>query len=159
MEYFVPSREEVTRRSVDPLGLVYYSDHWNLIAFDHLRDEIRNFRLDRIKEMFVLSERFDRPADFDLEEHLKERGMASSAVPIVIRFSKEAYRRARVAIPARIESEEESDETVTVRFAFDNLDYLASWILRFGDAAEVREPETLRKKHLEAGRAISNLYT
>jgi predicted DNA-binding transcriptional regulator YafY len=159
MEYFVEARGEVTRRSVDPLGLVYYSDHWNLIAFDHLRGEIRNFRLDRIKEMFVLSERFERPVDFDLEKHLEERGMTSSAVPIEIRFREDAYRRARVAIPARIESEEEQDGTITVRFSFDNLDYLASWILRFGDAAEVLGPATLREKHRKAAHAISDLYS
>jgi len=67
MEYFVESRQELTKRTIDPLGLVYYTDHWNLVAFDHLRDEVRNFRLDRIREMFVLTERFDRPGGFDLQ--------------------------------------------------------------------------------------------
>ena len=32
IEYFVGSRKEVTRRQVDPLGLVFYTDHWNLVA-------------------------------------------------------------------------------------------------------------------------------
>jgi len=158
MEYFVEAREEVTKRSVDPLGLVYYSDHWNLIAFDHLRGEIRNFRLDRIKEMFVLSERFERPEGFDLQQHLEARGMASSSVDVEIEFRNEIYRRARVAIPARIESENRSNGAVAVRFFFDNLDYLASWILRFGDAAKVIRPDALRKKHLAASQAVARLY-
>jgi len=158
MEYFVEAREEVTKRTVDPLGLVYYSDHWNLIAYDHLREEIRNFRLDRIKEMFVLSERFERPEGFDLQQHLEARGMASSSVEVEIEFKKEIYRRARVAIPARIEAETESDDSVVVCFSFDNLDYLASWILRFGDAARVIRPSGLKKKHLAASQAVARLY-
>ena len=37
MEYYVASRDEITRRTVHPLGLVYYTDHWNLIAYDLLQ--------------------------------------------------------------------------------------------------------------------------
>ena len=58
MEYHVASRNETTRRTVDPLGLVYYTDHWNLIAFDHLRGDIRNFRLEQIQSLRVLLEKF-----------------------------------------------------------------------------------------------------
>ncbi len=159
MEYFVETRDEVTKRSVDPLGLVYYTDHWNLIAFDYLRGEIRNFRLDRIQEMFVLSERFVAPDGFDLQAHLEERGIDSNFLEIVLRFRKDVYRRARVAIPARIELEEEGDKEVTVHFLFDNMDYLASWLLRYGDAVRVEKPEVLRKKHLEAAKGIAGLYS
>ena len=42
MDYYVLSRDEVTERNVNPLGLVYYADHWNLIAYDQLRDDIRD---------------------------------------------------------------------------------------------------------------------
>ncbi|MEX1055189.1 MAG: YafY family protein [Rhodothermales bacterium] len=74
MEYLVQSRNEMTKRTVDPLGLVYYTDHWNLIAFDHLRKTVRNFRLDNIKTMHVLMERFEPPVGFDLAEFVKESG-------------------------------------------------------------------------------------
>jgi predicted DNA-binding transcriptional regulator YafY len=74
MQYRVASRDELTRRKVDPLALVYYTDHWNLIAFDHLRSALRTFRLDHIESMTVTSERFEPPADFDLGEYLREKG-------------------------------------------------------------------------------------
>jgi len=48
MEYYVHSRDEVTKRKIDPLGLVYFTDHWNVIAFDHLREDIRNFKAEVI---------------------------------------------------------------------------------------------------------------
>ncbi|GIV58798.1 MAG: transcriptional regulator [Rhodothermaceae bacterium] len=146
MEYYVESRDELTRRRVDPLGLVYYTDHWNLIAYDHLREDIRNFRLDRIHSMHVLMERFDWPEGFDLARHLEERGLGATTRRIVLRFTRRVYRRARRAIPARIEEEREQGDEVEVTFYFENLDYVAGWLLRFGAEATVVAPEALRTR-------------
>lgn len=158
MEYFVESRSEVTQRSVDPLGLVYYEDHWNLIAFDHLRETVRNFRLDRIEEMFVLSEKFERPKGFDLAGYLEEDGRRPTFETIVLDFSEQAYARARTSIPAKIDLEEKKDARVQVAFQFDNLDYLTSWLLRFGNAVKVVEPNSLKMAHKNAALKIAEQY-
>ena len=158
MEYFVESRGEVTQRRVDPLGLVYYSDHWNLIAYDHLRETIRNFRLDRIEEMFVLSERFERPGDFDLQTYLEGVGLRPSMESIVLQFSSEAFARARTSIPAKIESEEAQGNNVRVTFRFDNQNYLTSWLRRFGKDVKVVEPESLAEAHKSEAMKILMQY-
>ena len=158
MEYFVESRGEVTQRRVDPLGLVYYSDHWNLIAYDHLRETIRNFRLDRIEEMFVLSERFERPGDFDLQTYLEGVGLRPSMESIVLQFSSEAFARARTSIPAKIESEEAQGNNVRVTFRFDNQNYLTSWLMRFGKDVKVVEPESLAEAHKSEAMKILMQY-
>ncbi len=157
MDYFVESREEVTRRKVDPLGLVYYSDHWNLIAFDHLRKDIRNFRLDQIRWMRVLTDTFVRPEGFDLQTHLDERAGLRN-VRIVLRLTTQAYKWARRAIPARIEEEREEDGFTTITFYFENLDYVARWLLRYGTQAEVVEPEALRSMMRERATAMAAMY-
>lgn len=158
MEYFVESRGELTQRRVDPLGLVYYTDHWNLIAFDHLREEIRNFRLDRIEEMFVLTERFERPDGFDLQTYLEGEGRRSDPLRIRISFSAAIFARIRAQIPARIDEEVESDGRVEITFSFDNMNYLASWLLRFGADVRVEEPADLIKRHQAAAQAIASNY-
>jgi predicted DNA-binding transcriptional regulator YafY len=158
MEYFVQSRGEVTRRTVNPLGLVYYSDHWNLIAFDHLRGDIRNFRLDHIRKMHVLSERFELPPGFDLAEYLKERGTSPNNQRIRLRFSSQAYSWARRSIPAEIEEEQETAGGVEVTFYFENLDYVARWLMRFGRQVRVLEPPALREHIMAEVRAIAEQY-
>ncbi len=158
MEYYVQSRDELTKRKVDPLGLVYYTDHWNLIAYDHLREDIRNFLLDSIKSMFVLSERFTPPAGFDLEEHLKERGENPENVRIVLRFIEPVYRWARKSIPAEIEEERPRADGVDVTFYFENLDYVARWLLRFGTQAQVLEPAALRERVRDEALALARLH-
>lgn len=154
MEYHVMSRGEVMKRRVDPLALVYYTDHWNLIGYDHLRDDLRNFRLDHILSMHVLSEKFERPADFDLKLYLEEKGAPSHSEAITIRFTPDVYRWARPSIPAMIEEEVEREEGIDVTFRFENLDYIARWVLRFGADAGVLAPDVLRDQVCEAARSV-----
>ncbi len=154
MEYFVESRGETTKRTVDPLGLVYYTDHWNLIAYDHLREEVRNFRLDRIQSMHVLSESFLRPEGFDLVRHLEARGVKQSTRAIRIWFSTDAYVRAKQGVPARLDEEKRDEDGVEVTFRFDNLDYVAAWLLRFGTNAKVLSPVALRGRLRKLAEAV-----
>lgn len=159
MSYFVGSRGEITKRTVDPLGLVYYVDHWNLIAFDHLRGEVRNFRLDRIETMHVLSEGFERPEGFDLVRHLEARGVRQATKQIVLRFSADVYRRAKQGIPARLDEETATEESVTVTFRFDNVDYVAAWLIRFGTEVQVIEPPDLRAALKGLALGIANAHS
>ena len=158
MEYYVASRDEVTRRTVDPLGLVYYSDHWNLIAFDHSRKGIRNFRLDNIRWMKVLTEQFEVPSGFDLREHLEERGQSMDNHRIVIRFEPRAYRWARRSIPATVEEEREIGDLIEATFYFENLEFVARWLLRYGGNAEVVEPPALRQKVRDLASELLAVY-
>jgi predicted DNA-binding transcriptional regulator YafY len=158
MKYLVKSRGEVTQRTVDPLGLVYYTDHWNLIAYDHLREAIRNFRLDHIQNMFVLSKSFEPPEGFDLEEYLEERGRGSQNRRIRLRFAKTAYRWARRDVPAQIEDERETDDHVEITFDFENLDYVAEWLMRYGTDVEVLAPDDLQAAVREKARAVAAQY-
>lgn len=158
MEYHVASRDEVTRRTVDPLGLVYYSDHWNLIAYDHLRKDIRNFRLEAIKWMRVLSERFEKPPGFNLADHLEERGASMQNHRIVIRFSDNAYRWSRRSIPARIEEDVRVAQGHEVTFYFENLRYVAQMLMRYGAEAEVVAPPELRAIMQEEATKLQAMY-
>lgn len=157
MEYHVRSRDELTRRKVDPLGLVYYTDHWNLIAFDHLRSDVRNFRLDSIRTMHVLFETFEPPEGFDLAEFVKESG-GSEPKRIVIRFDRNVYRWARRSIPAEIDEEEGAGDHVRVTFYFENLEYVAQWLIRWGTGALVEEPEALKEQVRIEAEATAALY-
>jgi predicted DNA-binding transcriptional regulator YafY len=158
MEYLTAARGEVTRRTVDPLGLVYYSDHWNLIAYDHLRTDVRNFRLDRIQTMRVLMERFEPPRDFDLAAFLAEKGTSPRNVDVRIRFEAKTYDWARRSIPANVREEVRSDEGVEVGFRFENMDYLAKWLIRFGTSAHVLEPSELRERVGDLARQVADQY-
>ncbi len=156
--YYTASRDEETVREVDPLGLVYYADHWNLIGYDHFRGDVRNFRLDQMRKLRVRFEGFEPPRGFDLKEFLRERGERPTNVRFVLRFAPKAYRWARRSIPADVEAERDVDGRTEVTFYFENLDYVAKWLLRYGTDAEVVEPEALKAKVREHALAVAGLY-
>ena len=158
MQYMVESRGELTQRRIDPLGLVYYTDHWNVIAFDHLRKDIRTFRLDQIERLQVSSSRFEWPDGFDLQAYLLERGAAPGGETIRVRLPAERFAQIRNRIPATVQELIERDGQLEVSFIFDNLDYLAWWALRLPEDAELLEPEALRLRVRELAESIADRY-
>ena len=159
MTYYVASRDEETVRMVDPLGLVYYSDHWNLIGYDHLREDIRNFRLDQIRKLRTRFDTFTPPAGFDLKEHLRERGQSPENVRMTVRFRDRAWRWARTQVPADVEQElPEGDGWTRVTFEFENTAYVAKWLLRYGTDAEVIGPDDLRDEVIRQARGVAAMY-
>ncbi|TMR06940.1 WYL domain-containing protein [Actinomadura soli] len=57
-------------RDVDPYGLVVHSRRWYLVGHDHLRGDLRVFRLDRIADAAELPRRFSPPSGVDPVEHV-----------------------------------------------------------------------------------------
>lgn len=62
--YARPNRAATVRR-VEPLGLVHKRGVWYVVGATDAGD--RTFRVDRVRSVEMLDERFDPPADFDLE--------------------------------------------------------------------------------------------
>ena len=60
-----------TSRIIEPFALYSSQDNWVLIAFCRLRAEFRSFRLDRVKHLVVLDEKF-QPHQLTLAEYFEE---------------------------------------------------------------------------------------
>ncbi len=64
---YINKDETATERMIEPFALLS-TMNWYLIAWCHLRKEFRFFRLDRIKELEVQSEKF-KPHNMTLQEY------------------------------------------------------------------------------------------
>lgn len=58
-------------RTVEPFALINTTASWLLLAYCHLRQEFRFFRLDRIQNMEILSKKF-KPHDMSLQEFFEK---------------------------------------------------------------------------------------
>ncbi|MCW2581768.1 MAG: pafC [Klenkia sp.] len=56
LHYYVPSRDERTERTVDPMRLLLVDGHWYLEAWCRRAEGVRLFRLDRVDDVAVLTE-------------------------------------------------------------------------------------------------------
>lgn len=72
IEYCTGYEGHPKNRVIDPYGMLYWNNKWYTIAFCHLRNEIRNFRVDRIVNIISTKNRFKRPGDFSAREFFKE---------------------------------------------------------------------------------------
>ncbi|OIR03269.1 HTH domain protein [mine drainage metagenome] len=57
-------------RTVWPLGMVGWGDHWTLLAWCEKRDAYRNFRFDRIQDIMLLPEHYPQHPERNLEHYL-----------------------------------------------------------------------------------------
>jgi proteasome accessory factor C len=61
LRYYVPTRDERTERTVDPMRLLLVDGRWYLEAWCRRAEGVRLFRLDRVDDVVVLEERAAPP--------------------------------------------------------------------------------------------------
>jgi len=62
---------EVSRREIEPIGLIFYAFNWHLIAWCHLRAQYRDFRVSRILKIINKDERFRKENHMSLNDYMK----------------------------------------------------------------------------------------
>jgi predicted DNA-binding transcriptional regulator YafY len=62
---------QATRRTVRPLGLYFWGATWTLAAWCELREDFRNFRLDRISGPKVLDDTFELKPPVTLADYVR----------------------------------------------------------------------------------------
>lgn len=70
--YFNPHKMETTSRVIKPYGLKYSDGAWYIVAFCELREELRIFRLRRIRKAFLSNKKFSLPSEFNIDDFSQE---------------------------------------------------------------------------------------
>lgn len=58
MNYFTPAKQEETKRTIEPVGIFYVNRYWHLFAFCREKNDYRDFRFDRIKQIALTDIKF-----------------------------------------------------------------------------------------------------
>ncbi|HUA73953.1 MAG TPA: WYL domain-containing protein [Solirubrobacteraceae bacterium] len=145
LEYYKENEDELVRRTVEPYALTNGREGWYVASFDPKRDDMRHFRLDRIKKVTVTDEGFEPRPEVDpaaeVDGWLRTGEVeASRSARVWV-----APERSRWAREARRVVEERSDGAVVVELSFAGVDWLVREILREAGDAAVLEPADARK--------------
>jgi len=73
IRYQSRGEEQTTERVIRPYAVYFSGAVWSVIGFCELRQEIREFRLDRMKALELLQCQFTSDASFNIERYLEER--------------------------------------------------------------------------------------
>jgi predicted DNA-binding transcriptional regulator YafY len=136
---------EETERELSPHGLVVHSGRWYLAAHDHLRDDLRTFRVDRMwRAELVDGDAVAPPDGFDAVAHVS-RSLASVPwdweVEVLLDLPVEqAVRR----IPATLAELVDVPEGTLLRMRVGSLDWMATVLAGLGCGFTIRRPDELR---------------
>ena len=155
IEYY-SSYGEKSKRVIEPLQLMFKGKSWYIVAFCRVRESIRIFKINRIRKIEVLEERFTRcfKEDMDMEItepsdiqciNMKMRVDASQGYRVYDEFSED-----------EIYKEEDGSFIVSTTYPIGSGVY--SYILSYGSYAEVIEPQYLRNEIRKLLRKTLNKY-
>jgi proteasome accessory factor C len=150
LEYYKENEDDLVKRKVEPYALTNGREGWYVASFDPAREDMRHFRLDRIKQATVTDETFEPRPEVDPAAEVDgwlRTGEVQASRSARVWVSPE---RARWAREARRVVEERSDGAVVVELSFAGVDWLVREILRESGDAAVLEPADARKAVREA---------
>jgi predicted DNA-binding transcriptional regulator YafY len=146
MRYGTPG-QAVSERVVDPYVLHFKSNNPYITGWCHRRDMVRDFRVDRIRELKVLAERFEVNPSFDRQAHFAiafQYEVGGEPKPVEIWFERGTapYIEERTWHQSQT-LEKHPDGAVTLRMKVPGLNEVKRWVLYYGRAARVLGPPEL----------------
>lgn len=145
IKYEARYAEDAVCRKVEPIGLCNYSSRWHLFAWCKLRNDYRDFRLDRIQHLEATSENFKGKQHISISEYMQSTSPLSNTANITLKIPK---NRKKFIEDSKywygFIGEDELEEHYRMYFANDELNGFAIWLLNSGSHAIVEEPLQLK---------------
>jgi proteasome accessory factor C len=154
LEYFSASRGELTKRAVDPWGLIVALGRWYLVGLDHMSGEERMFRVDRIKSAKVSDDAAPVPSDFDPQRYRGAFSGRAGEHTVTMEISPAAARWFEDYYPVQ-ESAALDDGWRRVVLASGGDRWAATLVLRLGPDVRNVEPGSVVKEAARIARAMT----
>ncbi|QKY70561.1 YafY family protein [Lentibacillus sp. CBA3610] len=136
-----------SRYHVEPYALIWQNDFYYLIGVFQDTNEIRHYRLDRIRNIAVTDETFKKRA-FNLQEYVDQsfHMFAGEEMRIKIRFHNSLVNVVLDRFGHDADIRELDDEHFVLSTKAKLSEGLVNWILTWGNRAKVLSPEHLQER-------------
>ena len=152
-------------RTVEPFALKEFKNRWYLLANDLGDKKVKTFALDRLSELEISNNKFQRPTNFNVNDYFKHCfGIISTNTPepleVVLSFNPLQGNYVKT-LPIHesqvvlIDNEQEFRIKITLYLTHD----FFMEILSFGDNVKIIEPPSLITKISETSKRILKLYS
>lgn len=157
IRYYSASRNATTRREVDPYRIWYAAGGLYLIAYCHLRRDVRVFAVERVRSISLTDHPYQFPLGFDIEAYVQDALMVMRGrrIEAELLFAKTAAAWVKDKIwhsSQKMTPLKDGRLRLVLRVA-DTAE-LVGWILSFGSRVRVVRPEALRAKVKEEAQKI-----
>ena len=135
---------EIKDRNIEPIGIFFSNGYWHTIAFCELRQDYRDFRLDRILSISKSDIIFKKKHP-SIKTYLSKITKEQNLETIVINVDKGV---AQFLIEQKyyngFVSEKFIGEKVQMIFLTSSMEYFVRWFLMFADKADIVSPDSLK---------------
>ena len=149
-DYRARSTDEKTRRTVSPQRITHYRDNWYLDAWDHEREALRSFSVDRISAARVLEAAAHDIDERQLDEHLAGSYGIFSGPPKGVATIVFSAKAARWVADEHWHSQQQGrhlpDGRYELKVPYSAPRELLMDVLHYGSDAEIVEPPALREQ-------------
>lgn len=153
--YSSDGRSARNYREADPYGLIHYGDSWYLIAWCHLRNDYRNFKVARIADLKIHDRVFERDPKFRMEPPEEDnRDLVVRAI-----FDHESAPWVKESRSYYIDEMEDVPDGLMVTLRVRVEDEIFQWFMSWGGHVRVLEPESLQLRLVEGAKNILKNYS
>ncbi len=146
MQYFSPGSGQFTERTIEPIGMVYYGDAWHIIAYCQLRQDYRDFRLNRMSKLSLLTETYHLRDRLSLEQYLERQSQTTDATLMKVRFLTSVVPMVQAPrYQFGFVEETAYDDYTEMWFLVAQEEYFCRWLLMYGNAVEIVSPDRLHR--------------
>lgn len=147
--YYTMSRKSQTRRKIAPYKIWFFDGTFYLIANCGLREDVRIFALDRIKELEITDEPFETPEDFNIDEFMRSSFGVFHGEPVRVRIWFAADIAEYIGEKVWHDSqrlEPQKDGSIIFEAEVAGIEEIKYWVLKWGAKARVLAPGSLREE-------------
>ncbi len=164
IKYRTGHNEQHRSRVVDPYGILYWNNKWYTVGFCHLRNEVRSFRVERILQIKRTQIMFKRPdvfslRDFFLQNLLPDPASKDGVISLIISGRAEVLDDLCIHwFLSHYLKDRTSNQAV---FLLDETiihEYVPYFLLSYGKAIKVIEPQSLKKKLVSVASELIEYY-
>jgi len=135
---------EIKDRNIEPIGIFFSGNYWHTIAFCELRQDYRDFRLDRILSITKTDKTFKKKHP-SIKTYLGKITKEQNLVTIIISIDKEVARfLTEQKYYNGFVNEQSIGDKVQMTFLTSSIEYFVRWFLMFADKADIVSPDSLK---------------
>ncbi len=155
------AKRDASLRVVHPYYIFQYKGSMYFAGFCEYRQEMRDFKISRIKEYEILEEKFEKKNDFNLEDYMKNCfGIFKDEelfIELEIKYPMAQIVKEKIWVENQVIKELHNKDAILFKAKVRGMTEVKSWILSMGSDVKVIEPKYLKEEiQKEAEQLLEN---
>lgn len=159
IQYFTNHSQQKSERIIEPVGIFHSGANWYVVAFCLLRNDYRNFKINRIESLEILENKYHKQHP-SLKSFLEKTSQERQLEKVVLHVERKILRYLgdEKYFQGFISQTILDDKTIEMTFLTASLIGFSRWILYLGEFIEIIEPPTLKAMFIENVKKLSKKY-